>query len=211
MSGYDEVFERFNLIPDIREDRLRAIAIWINERNGKTMAQLGQTFDANAVPPADDFAPLPVGDYRVEIVASEMRTTKDGAGEYLWLEMQILDGEYANRKIWDRLNLKNANQQAVDIANRTLSSICHAVGKLTVDDSEELHQIPFIARARLVVDKQRGGHQNAFSYKAEGEPVVAKAAAPRSAPAARPAAPAARPAAAPAATGGKPWERAKRG
>jgi hypothetical protein len=208
MSGYDEVFERFNLCPDVHEDRLRAIDIWIAERNGKTMAQLGQTFDANSVPLADDFQPLPVGDYRVEIVQSEMRTTKDGNGQYLWLEMAIIDGEYANRKIWDRLNLINGNQQAVEIAQRTLSSICHAVGKMTVDDSEELHQIPFVAKARLVPDKQRGGVQNAFSYKAEGDAAPAKPAARPAAPAARPApAAAAKPVGAPA---GKPWERAKR-
>ena len=208
MSGYDEVFEQYGLVPEILEDRLIAIAIFMNPKEGtNVMAQLGQTFDANSVPPADDFQPLPVGDYRVEIVQSEMRTTKDGNGQYLWLEMQILDGEYANRKIWDRLNLMNANQQAVDIAQRTLSSICHATGKITVDDSEELHQIPFIAKARLVPDKARGGVQNAFSYKAEGE-APAKPAARPAAPAARPApAAAAKPVGAPA---GKPWERAKR-
>jgi len=210
MSGYDEIFDRFRLVPDIVEDRMKAIEIWMNERNG-VMASLGQTFDAEAVPPAADFEPLPVGDYRVEIVASEMRATKDGNGNYLWLEMQILDGEYANRKIWDRLNLDNANAQAVEIAQRTLSAICHAVGKLRVDDSEELHQIPFVAKARLVPDKQRGGVQNAFSYKPEGEPAAKPATKPagRPAPTARPAPAAAKPAT-PAATGGKPWERAKR-
>jgi hypothetical protein len=113
------------------------------------MAQLRNAFNSNDVAPQQPFEVLPAGKYRVQIVASEMRRTKDGTGEYLWLEEEILEGEYKDRKIWDRLNLENTNQQAVDIANRTLSAICHAVGVPVITDSEQLHFIPMMATVRV--------------------------------------------------------------
>jgi len=170
------------------------------------MANLGQRFDTSTVADSD-FAPLPVGDYPVEIVASELRATKSGDGQYLWLEMVIRDGEYAGRRIWDRLNLWNANQTTVEIAQRTLKAICVAVGKPTIEDSEELHMIPFVAHARMTKSKQSGELQNAWSYKPENPDQAAppaRAAQAASAPRTTSAAPAT------TAPKGKPWERAKR-
>lgn len=113
------------------------------------MAQLGGTFDATQVAPNQPFEVLPPGKYKVQVTDSDMRPTKDGTGQYLWLEMEILDGEYQGRKMWDRLNLVNQNQQAVEIAQRSLSALCHATGKLHVSDSQELHFIPVIATVKV--------------------------------------------------------------
>lgn len=113
------------------------------------MARLGGTFDASQVEPNQPFDVIPAGKYKVQVVASDMRSTKDGAGQYLWLELEILEGEFAQRKLWDRLNLANSNQQAVDIAQRSLSALCHAAGKLAISDSEELHFVPVIASVRV--------------------------------------------------------------
>jgi len=109
------------------------------------MANLGTTFDASAVDPTSTYDVLPPGKYTVQIVNSEMRPTSNGLGQYLWLELDVLDGEHAGRKLFDRLNLVNANTQTVEIAQRTLSAICHATGKMQVTDSEELHLIPLQA------------------------------------------------------------------
>ena len=113
------------------------------------MAQLGMTFDANQVEPNASFEVLPPGEYKAQIIQSEMRATSNGNGQFLWLELDIIDGEYHGRKLWDRLNLVNANQQAVEIAQRTLSAICHATGQLTVTDSEQLHFKPLIAAVKV--------------------------------------------------------------
>lgn len=167
------------------------------------MAQLGITFDSSTVPEGSDYSPLPVGDYRVEIIASELRATKAGDGQYLLLEMQILDGDYSGRRIWDRLNLWNSNSTTVEIAQRTLASICRAVGVPSINDSEELHQRPFIAKARMTKNKQ-GEMQNSWSYRGESDETSAPPA--RAAQANQTASP--RPAqAAQAKPSGKPWER----
>ena len=45
------------------------------------MANLGTTFDATNVEPAKPYEVLPPGKYPAQIVASEMRVTKDGMGQ----------------------------------------------------------------------------------------------------------------------------------
>jgi hypothetical protein len=120
------------------------------------MAFLGGTFDANNVEPSAPVEIFPPGKYIVQIVQSEMRDTKAGGGQMLWLELEIVDGPAKGRKLWDRLNLVNPNQKAVEIAQRTLSAICHAVGKLQVSDSEELHFKPMLATVNVETDSRDG-------------------------------------------------------
>jgi hypothetical protein len=99
-------------------------------------------FNASTVAPASSFDPLPAGWYNARITGSEMKPTKDGKGSYLNLTMTVIDGKYANQKIFDRLNLNNKNETAVKIAYETLSAICHATGIIQLQDSSQLHGIP---------------------------------------------------------------------
>ena len=128
------------------------------------MASFGQTFDASSVEPSSSYDGLPPGKYLGQIVASEMRATKDGHGQYLYLEVDILDGQYAGRKLFDRLNLVNANTDTVQIAQRTLSSICRAVGKMQVSNSEQLHLIPMTLDVRVRPPKGLYGESNSIRY-----------------------------------------------
>ena len=175
------------------------------------MAIFAQTFDANSVEPSN-FDVFPAGKYLAQIVSSEMRPTKDGRGQYLFLELDILEGPFAGRKLFDRLNLVNDNPDTVDIATRALSSICRAEGKMQVKDSEQLHLIPLIADVRVRPPKGQYGESNSIRYlprnaaaaPATRAPVAyASAPAPATAPAPQP-----QPATpvAPAA-GGLPWQR----
>ena len=101
-------------------------------------------FDANTVEPTTEFDPVPAGKYLAVITASEMKPTKNGKGQYLELQFQIIEGECANRNVWARLNLSNPNAQAVQIARAQLSAICRAVGVITPNDSCELHNLPLV-------------------------------------------------------------------
>ena len=83
-------------------------------------------FNAATIEPAATYEPLPAGNYSAVIVESEEKPTKAMTGSYLQLGLEIVEGQYAGRKLIDRLNLNNPNQIAVDIAQRTLSAICHA-------------------------------------------------------------------------------------
>jgi hypothetical protein len=169
------------------------------------MANLGTTFDATTIEPAKGYEVLPPGKYPAQIVNSETRVTKDGMGQYLYVEIDVLDGPYQGRKLFDRLNLVNANPQTVEIAQRTLSAICHATGRMQVQDSEELHLIPFIADVQVQPPKNGYGESNKVRYRpldAGAKPATPQLARPAPPPAQQP-----QPAAPAAAFTSAPWKR----
>ena len=106
-------------------------------------------FDARQVEPQKALDPIPAGWYNAKITESEMKPTKDGEGTMLALTLQVIDGQYANRKLFDRLNLQNKNAVAQNIAYQTLSAICHATGVIQVQDSQQLHGIPLMVKVNL--------------------------------------------------------------
>ena len=167
------------------------------------MASFEQTFDASAFEPLGNYEVLPPGKYVAQIIASEMRPTKDGAGQYLYLEIDILEGAARGRRLFDRLNLINGTPEAVLIAQRTLSSICRAVGKLQVSNSEQLHLLPLVADVKVRPPKGQYGESNSIRYL----PCSAVAAPHAPAAVAAPRAMAPAPAAAPAAANPMPWKR----
>ena len=109
-------------------------------------------FNANDHEPIGNFEPLPNGDYTAVITSTIEKQTKSGDGSYLELTFQILDGEHAGRNLWERLNIKNPNLNAVEIAHKRLGMICRAVGVLMPNDSSELHNVPLMI---TVVNKKR--------------------------------------------------------
>ena len=133
-------------------------------------------------PKRTSFEPLPPGDYNAMISDSQMKTTKAGTGEYLELTIQIIDGAHSGRRIWERLNVSNANKIAEEIARSQLNGIKVACNIEKLESSEQLHNIPFVLS--LDIDRREPTRNKVMGYTS-----VAKA--PR-----------------PAVTSGKkPWER----
>lgn len=185
------------------------------------MAYLGMSFDANTVEPAD-FSALPAGDYTAMITASEWKNAKSG-DQYLALTLQVVEGHHSGRYLWHNLNLMSSSAKAQDIAQRELSAICRATGKMQISDSAELHDHPVMIKVAYLAaqDDGKGGtwpEKNTIKqWKPAGSaasPVAptARPATPK-APAAQavppvPRVPAKAPPAAPAPAGpvaGKPW------
>jgi len=129
-------------------------------------------FDASQVEPTS-FDPLPAGKYLAVITESEMRPTKKGAGQYLNLTFEVIEGEYKGRKLWARLNLKNPNPQAEQIARGQLSAICRAVGVMAPKDSLELHNLPLVVTVKVKKREDTGDLQNEVSGYAKKESAAA--------------------------------------
>lgn len=127
------------------------------------------SFDAEKVEPNSGFDPMPAGDYEAIIVSSELKETKSQPpGKYLKLELQILSGQFQNRKVWDQLNLVNhgANKEKTEqIAKGTLSAICRAVNVLTPKNSSELHNKPLRITLKIEDDPQYGKKNVVKGYK----------------------------------------------
>lgn len=158
-------------------------------------------FNANTVEPMQPrtFGPLPAGSYDMIIVKSDVKPTKAGTGHYLELEMQVIAGEHSGRRHWERLNVDNPSKTSEEIAKEALAALCFAVGVTELNDTVQLHDIPFVANVEI--DRKDPEHNRIVGYVNAGAAAVA--ATPAKAPAARPAAPA--PAA--AAPARKPWEK----
>jgi len=124
----------------------------------------GLGFDAQAVEP-NNFDVLPAGEYDAVIVNSEVKTTAKGDGRYIKLQLQILNGSYQNRVLFDNLNLWNPNDKAVQIARGTLSSICRAVGVLTPKDTSELHGKPLRIKLKVEKSDEYGDQNRVAGYK----------------------------------------------
>lgn len=102
-------------------------------------------FNAANVKPNVALEAIPSGLYPVVITNTQEKPTKNGRGSYIEIEMAVQGGEFAGRKVFDRLNTRNDNQTAVDIAYATLSAICHVTGVLNMTDTQQLHGRPFQA------------------------------------------------------------------
>lgn len=138
--------------------------------------------------------PLPAGEYEVMIVKSDTKATKAGNGSYLELEMHVISGDHTGRRHWERLNLDNPSLQTVKIAEEQLARLCVALGLDEVNDSEELHDKPFVAE--FGIDKKDATRNVIWGYRAISGPPVSPAKlanTPKAPPPAAAAKPAARP------------------
>lgn len=116
------------------------------------MANIGH-YNPNEHEPRDPIEVLPNGWYGAQIVDTEVVEAKSGNGSYLNVTFELLEDlhpDLGKRKVWARLNLWNANQQAVDIANRELASICKALGQIEPwEDTEVLHFRPLAIKVKV--------------------------------------------------------------
>jgi hypothetical protein len=173
------------------------------------MAQLPGTFDPAEIPD-DDYSLIPPGRYLAQVIESKLDDTRNGTGQILTLTFEIMEGEFERRRVWERLNIVNANPDAQRIAQQSLKRLCDASGAGAINDSEELHFKPVVIDVGIRQDKS-GQYRDQNSIKGYYPAQAAPAAAParqttQRQPAAAPAQQQ-RPAAAPAQANGqrRPW------
>jgi hypothetical protein len=109
-------------------------------------------FNAHNIKPNEGRDPVPSGNYPVVIEDTIEKPNSKGTGSYLEIKMRIIEGQYNGRFVYDRLNLKNPNQQTVDIAQSTLSAICWCTGRMQINDTRDLHNVPLQA---IVIKRKR--------------------------------------------------------
>ena len=123
-------------------------------------------FNAANFEPSAPLEAVPDGYYNCKLAGTEIKETKNGNGKYLMLTLDIVDGEYKGRKLFDRLNLWNQNAQAVEIASKTMSAICHAVGLLQVRNHEDLRGKNLAVKVIKTNDPSYGERNEVKGYKA---------------------------------------------
>lgn len=107
------------------------------------MAKLDQVFDSTQHDDMDSaFEPIPADEYIAQVVESDLCTTAKKTGKYIKLKFEILKGKYKGRFVWTNLNIVNPNSVTVEIAQKAFATLCRAIGKGPVQDTEEVHGRP---------------------------------------------------------------------
>jgi hypothetical protein len=109
-------------------------------------------FDATAVDTTQrtEFDNLPDGIYRLEVTKSEVKPTNKGDGTYLSLVYSVVEPEqYKGRLVFGIIMLEHPNSSTQEIGQKSLASLCRAVGLAEIEDSDALHFISFIAKIGL--------------------------------------------------------------
>jgi hypothetical protein len=123
---------------------------------------------------------LPLGDYELEVVESEVKPTSKGTGHILRLVEEVREPEeFKGRKLFHNINIANDNPVAEKIGKEDLAKLCRAIGISHVDDSDELHYKPF--RAKVGLEKPQPGYDPRnkivrYYFPDEGEVPEAKVA-----------------------------------
>jgi hypothetical protein len=131
------------------------------------MAQLPGAFNPKDHDEMGSYEALPIGDYVAKITESEKKESNRSPGNYYWkLTFEIIEGKAKGRKVWTNLNLINRNPDAVEIAQRELTSICKACGVGAIENTDELHGKPLVITLKMVPATPKYPESNAISgYK----------------------------------------------
>jgi hypothetical protein len=84
--------------------------------------------DTTGVEKMGGFEIYPAGFYPAIMITANKKPTRDNNGAFIECVYQFIDGDMNGKKFTSRMNLWNANDQAVDIAKRELKSIRVALG-----------------------------------------------------------------------------------
>ena len=102
------------------------------------------------------FDPLPNGEYVVAIMKSELRNNKAGTGNYIWLELEVVEGEHKKRKLWAQLTFQHQSEMARKIGQSQFADVCKAVGVPKPNDTSELHHKPLAVEVQIEKREDNG-------------------------------------------------------
>lgn len=111
-------------------------------------------FDATQYEAIDGFGePMPNGWYYAVTEMPELRPTKDGTGQIIFIPFRIEESPYKGRKVFMNFTVQNANEQSMQIGFGQLSSFARAVGVLFIQGNLSLWaNLPI--RIKLKVQKE---------------------------------------------------------
>lgn len=133
-------------------------------------------FDASAVAPKASSTPIPAGTYLAHVMESSIVPLKTGNGQALKLTLEVLDGQFKGRRIWDNLNIQHTNEDTQRWAQASLSALCHSINVLKLTDTSDLHFKP--VRIKVVIKEASGQYDASNAVKGYEPAGTSSAAAP---------------------------------
>ena len=103
------------------------------------------------------------------VTGSELKETRNNPdNKYLACAFEVIDGKYKGRKVFENMNIVRAGNSDKDkttmrIAQQNLSSLCRAVGKMSISDTCELQHIPLLVTLKIKPASGDYGESNAVA------------------------------------------------
>ncbi len=137
-------------------------------------------FDAGSVEPAADFSVLPPFNYAMKIQSCEVKKTKNGNGHFVAIEMEIMDGPEAGRRVRDNINIENPSEQCQKIGRASFSALCRAFDMVNCADPSVFIGQYVVAHVKVKINKDTKEKENQVrTYSPAKEYVPAAAGAPQ--------------------------------
>lgn len=107
------------------------------------MAELGFDITSKEVQEASPMGArsvLPAGTYSVEILDSERKESKSGKGAYLNVTFSVIDPDFANQRVWDRLMVWGYEDKPnfLNWQRKRLADLAAAAGIQALTDTSQL-------------------------------------------------------------------------
>lgn len=97
---------------------------------------------------------------------SDYKQNSKGSGMIVKARLEVLSGPYQGRNLFANFNVLHQNPQAQSIGQAQFSELCHALGEMTVNDTEILHFRPMIAIVKVKPgDAQHAARNEIKGYK----------------------------------------------
>jgi hypothetical protein len=93
-------------------------------------------FDTREYTPDSKYGAMPDGTYNAMVVKAEERVSKTTNTPYLSLELEILEGKYKGRKVFENLFI-NGSETAQNIAKNKLNGIANALGLVVINSEKD--------------------------------------------------------------------------
>ena len=131
------------------------------------MAFLDQAFDVNELPQSEsNYEPLPAGWYQAKINGAEIKTTKNGTGQYISVRYDITGPSHQGRVVYGNLNIKNANPKAEEIGRQQLGELMRSIGLARVTDTDQLIGGDLQIKLAVKKDEEYGDKNEIKGFKA---------------------------------------------
>lgn len=111
----------------------------------------------------DGFSPIPPGEYQVQGEQVSLKNTKTGGGKYLLFELNVIEGPYKNRKIFQNVIVEHSNEDAKRIGLQWLKSwilACNGTGDERLTLSLILRFLNQPCLAFVSIEEGRSGYSD---------------------------------------------------
>ena len=135
-------------------------------------------FDTRDYTPDSTYDLIPNGTYTAMIVEAKEMVSKTTGTPYATLKVEIVEGKFKGRKIYDNIFLNSTNEMAQAIARRKLNAIANAVGITVMNGADDFLFKPL----SVEINTDKEGKNQIRGYKSNKPTATPAFSAPKSAP-----------------------------